>query len=276
MKNVVTKLRELYRRKAILKSLCKNRLEHLQSIYPEREMYLVPLLVKKNSGSVDVGASTGIWSAHLIKKSKRVYSFEPGQYSDSFKQVVRSLRLNIKWHECALGSSFERKSTLYWPNNIQGLGSINRFNDITDKSNLASKTVATRTLDSFNLTNISFVKIDVEGHEYNILLGSQRLLAREKPALIIECEERHSKGSFYKVKSLLKKFGYKGFFLNEEQCMPLSMFSIELYQDTAALKNDGAEDSARPYLNNFIFIHEDDGKLMSTLLNTNPIQTIYE
>ena len=38
---------------------------------------------------------------------------------------------------------------------------------------------------------ISFIKCDVEGHEFAVLRGAERLLARSKPALLVEIEERH-------------------------------------------------------------------------------------
>lgn len=274
MMSIISKFKEVYRTKAIKREICKRRLEQLQSLYPEKELGLIPILVKKNTGSIDVGASIGIWSAHLIKRSSIVYSFEPGEYPESFKEVIRSLHLNIKWYNCALGQSKKLMSILYWPKNIQGLGTLNRFQgDIEDK-NLVSKAVKITTLDSFNLGNISFIKIDVEGYEYKVLLGAQHLLAREKPVLLIECEERHGKGSLNKVNSLLVGLGYKGFFLLQDKCLPLSMFDHNSYQDIFALR-DGVK-ATRSYVNNFIFIHQEDVGRLSALQRDVHLHTKYE
>ena len=43
-----------------------------------------------------------------------------------------------------------------------------------------------RTLDSFNLSNISFIKIDVEGYELNLLKGAYETIKRDKPVIFIE------------------------------------------------------------------------------------------
>lgn len=41
-------------------------------------------------------------------------------------------------------------------------------------------------LDSMNLTNVSFIKIDVEGHEMSVIEGAATLLSEQRPALIVE------------------------------------------------------------------------------------------
>ena len=45
-----------------------------------------------------------------------------------------------------------------------------------------------RTLDSFQLTQVGFIKIDVEGHEEAVLRGGLATLKREMPNLMIEIE----------------------------------------------------------------------------------------
>ena len=44
-----------------------------------------------------------------------------------------------------------------------------------------------KTLDSFNLTNINFIKIDVEGHEEFVLRGAVKTLANNNyPKILFE------------------------------------------------------------------------------------------
>ena len=52
--------------------------------------------------------------------------------------------------------------------------------------------VPLRTLDSYNLSNIGFIKIDVEGHELDVLRGAEVTLRRDQPNLLIEIENRHA------------------------------------------------------------------------------------
>ena len=54
--------------------------------------------------------------------------------------------------------------------------------------------VKTNKLDNFKFSNkISFIKIDVEGHELKVIDGAKETLKKHKPNLLIEIEEKHSK-----------------------------------------------------------------------------------
>ena len=52
--------------------------------------------------------------------------------------------------------------------------------------NLGCFTENVTTLDSFNLKNISFIKIDVEGYELNLLKGAFNTIEKNKPLIFIE------------------------------------------------------------------------------------------
>ena len=51
---------------------------------------------------------------------------------------------------------------------------------------------------------ISFIKIDIEGNEYEFLLGAKNLIKKNKPILLIEIHN-----NFNKVLKLLYKLNYK-------------------------------------------------------------------
>jgi hypothetical protein len=103
-----------------------------------------------------------------------------------------------------------------------------------------------KTLDSFNLTNVGFVKIDVEGHEEAVLHGGRETLNREKPNLMIEIEERHAPGSLNRVSTFLGNLGYSGFYLDEKQIIPIAQFDPHLDQ----VRKNG---KVGKYINNFLF-----------------------
>ncbi len=62
-----------------------------------------------------------------------------------------------------------------------------------------------KTLDSFNLTNINFIKIDVEGHEKLVLEGAvQTLKNNNYPKILFESwDEHHEQNGLPSIK--LKK-----------------------------------------------------------------------
>jgi hypothetical protein len=107
-----------------------------------------------------------------------------------------------------------------------------------------------RTLDSFNLTNVGFVKIDVEGHEEAVLHGGVETLKREKPNLMIEIEERHAPGSLARVSTFLDDLGYSGFYLDGKQIMPIAQFNPLSDQ----VRQNG---KVGKYINNFLFFPRD-------------------
>jgi hypothetical protein len=65
-------------------------------------------------------------------------------------------------------------------------------------------------IDELNLNDISYVKIDVEGHEYYSLQGMKNLLIRDRPTIMIEihdsCSTRNETINF------LLTLGYSNFY----------------------------------------------------------------
>ena len=55
--------------------------------------------------------------------------------------------------------------------------------------------MAARTLDSFALPQIDFLKIDCEGYEYFILKGAEQTVRRDRPCIVVE--QKPGKGSMY-------------------------------------------------------------------------------
>jgi FkbM family methyltransferase len=73
-------------------------------------------------------------------------------------------------------------------------------------------TVPLLRLDDAGLTDITAIKIDVEGAELELLRGSWATLQRWRPILSIEIEERHRVGSTSAVPELLRNLDYEGWF----------------------------------------------------------------
>jgi hypothetical protein len=103
-------------------------------------------------------------------------------------------------------------------------------------------------LDAFDLRDVSFIKIDVEGHELEVLRGARGTIKREAPNVLIEVEQRQLDHPMQTVFDLLEGWGFRGFFLKGRQLLPLSEFSLPLHQ-----RASGGEAVPREYINNFIF-----------------------
>ena len=46
-------------------------------------------------------------------------------------------------------------------------------------------------LDDLDLDDVGFIKIDVEGHELDLLAGARNFFSINRPACIIECREKN-------------------------------------------------------------------------------------
>lgn len=134
--------------------------------------------------AVDVGAHVGFWALQMMPRFHIVHAFEPmAEFRECFvKNVFAGLdyvdgtgtfREDVL-HKCALGASAGRVRMDYNPadsgnTHVAGDGDIEM-----------------RTLDSFELQNVDFVKIDVEGFEIGVVQGAAETLARCRPCMIIE------------------------------------------------------------------------------------------
>jgi FkbM family methyltransferase len=159
---------------------------------------------KVRSGSifVDVGAHLGTYS-YSLSKMARVEAFEPSP--ECCARLRAWSRASV--HEIALSDS-AGTANLYTP--IKGgrlaLGLATVANKIPHSR---VDVVRTATLDSFDLHDVSLIKVDVEGHEAAVLRGARQTIGRELPALIVEMEIRHGAD----VPSLIATIQNLGYYL---------------------------------------------------------------
>lgn len=215
----------------------------------EPEADLLKFFCNMNSASVDIGANYGIYSERLSKLSQTVYSFEPvpGLYKNlesAFKN-----NNNVKLHNFAL-SCCSGESVIYSPQFTHGWSSLEKNNpmlkELPPGEKLVEYKIYTRTLDSFSLSNISFIKIDVEGHELKAIKGAVETIKNNIPVLQVEIEEKHVKGSVADVIDLVKSYeDYSVYYLHDHK---LELFDKKDFSGNNIIKSG-------EYIYNFIFIH---------------------
>ena len=92
---------------------------------------------------------------------------------------------------------------------------------IYDKpTRLESITVSVRTLDALNLplSSLKFIKIDVEGGEYDVLRGARGCIKRCKPVITFECGESAFVNYGTTREALLNEFFNLGYDLYDIKC----------------------------------------------------------
>ena len=136
---------------------------------------------------IDIGAHVGTYSYIIGKKAQHTYSFEcnPKIFCYLAANIaLHGLEDKITPHRYALGNRMDVLDYVIRSNDGggNGLKKLNETDDIRDKIK-----VNVRTLDSFNLTNIGFIKMDVEGYEKEVLEGGLKTLANNNyPPILFE------------------------------------------------------------------------------------------
>ncbi len=168
----------------------------LQSLDSEPDLKVVRWLVDPGDSTVDIGANVGDYSSflsHAVGPEGRVFSIEPvPQTFELLTQVARKLKLeNLQFMNCAL-SDIKGSQLMEIPTYESGLENFYQARIVgepSDDSNLDRVDVATDTIDNLFLAlegEISFIKVDVEGHELACLRGGKQFLACTHCAWLIE------------------------------------------------------------------------------------------
>jgi FkbM family methyltransferase len=136
----------------------------------------------------DVGANRGLYSLatlDVLGGNAHVYSFEPS--GGTFKELENNVGhvQNIKAFNFGFSDRAEQL-VLYSTKESNGLASVYGNNPLTEFEH--QETISLHKLDIYceeqNIQRIDFLKIDVEGHEYKVLLGARELLRSGKIKVI--------------------------------------------------------------------------------------------
>ena len=233
---------------------------HQRTTKHEIELRLVPALARPDLDSIDIGASGGTYTLALLPYSNRILSFEPRK--DGVRELIEMtqvLHLPIQVETIAL-SNREGKVEMRMLLRDLGRSTIAPENVLfdPDKSPEQRVLVTKKTLDSYGLSGVGFIKIDVEGHEKAVLEGAAHTIEKSRCNLLIEMEERHCPGVISQVRTWLRARRYAGFFVEGREILAIEMFNYAAHQDP---KNIGGwrENWSRRgiYINNFIFVPEE-------------------
>lgn len=219
----------------------------------EVELMFLDKIVHGDDVTVDVGANCGLYTRQLSRISKHVHAFEP---SHQMATVLRQTSAaNVEIHELAL-SDQNGEATLLIPEGeqgaVHGLASLEPLVALSAKS-CTELHVPMARLDDVVRDDVTFVKIDVEGHELNVLNGAVGLLERSQPVFLVEAEDRHRAAATGSVFEFFRDKGYSGFFVEDGDIVPIDEFDADIFQDASSLLPDGGRKRGRAYVNNFFF-----------------------
>ncbi|MES2761539.1 MAG: FkbM family methyltransferase [Bacteroidota bacterium] len=157
-------------------------------------------LILKNSHNtfLDVGANIGLMSlhaAHSLNGKGKVVAFEPVQFF--FDKLNANINLNKfqNIHTIKKGvGSIATKVPIYLDGGCPSV--ISTFRDEKGATELIDIEPLDEIVKNENIVNIDFIKIDVEGFEFDVLKGARKTIANHKPVLCIEYIKKISDESF--------------------------------------------------------------------------------
>jgi FkbM family methyltransferase len=164
--------------------------------------------IKHDKNIIDIGAHIGWYSINMAKYANHVYSFECSP--KSFNYLCANIALNeqdykITKYNCALGN--ENGNTPYFirdPND-GGSNGISKF-ECDNINNTPFINVPVKTLDSYEISNVNFIKIDVEGHEKQVLQGAIKTIEENNyPKILFECWDENREKDNYPAIQLKKE-----------------------------------------------------------------------
>ncbi len=206
----------------------------------EKELHLLPYIVPRGKIALDIGANKGVWAYSLSKLCREVHAFEPNPKIYSI--LERGRAANVHTYSIAL-SNQTGEAEFRVPRTTGGYSNQGgSLSTVKVPDNFMAVPIETRRLDDMDLRDIGFMKLDVEGFEMAVLEGGTKAIARDRPVLLIEIEERHTGRPLADMITEVEARGYQTFVLSVGG---LQLFS-RVYD--GAFVNPGDK-----HINNFIF-----------------------
>lgn len=162
----------------------------------------------------DIGANVGLYTCLVGEKlsTGKVVAFEP--HPANYERLIENVQLNnqsARVENLGLSNS-QRSAELTVGRNISGAGGPRVSNNCTDDKTVPIKLTSGNYYISEHEIVPDVIKIDVEGHEYEVIKGIEKALKSHAPRAIY-CEIHPDKlqnlgYSTQKVQQLLVESGY--------------------------------------------------------------------
>ncbi len=159
---------------------------------------------------IDVGAHHGGSFLAFARSGWTVLAFEPDErnYKILLEKVAGFDEVHVS--DNAVGRQIQTDAAFYRSNVSSGISSLTAFHDSHELGQSVQVTTLDKIISETALTGIDFLKVDVEGHEMDVLDGFD--LTKIQPrAIMLEFEDGKVVGSGSAIKALadrLLQYGY--------------------------------------------------------------------
>lgn len=167
-----------------------------------------------NCSYLDIGAHTGIFNiiGNLGKKTNQIYSYEP--FLKNYCRIIDNLKLNnLDIKKIFLEAISNTNSIKSFSLNQSNTNYHHAGGKIIDNGETK---VQCNYIDNLIIdSKVKVIKIDTEGHEYEVLNGGKNLIKDQSPDIIFEINPE----SFLQSTQMLLEYNYNFYFINETNKM---------------------------------------------------------
>ena len=171
--------------------------------------------IKKTKVIFDIGAHIGTTSIMMsrLNPEATIFAFEPhsGTYNTAAEILRTNSFKNIQINNIGLGDKPGKLKLYEVREHNAGMNRV-----ILGEQDYPYTQVDISTIDKFvsenSISNVGFIKIDVEGFEYAVLKGGEQTLRKYKPVMFIELDDNNLKDCGQSAASLIEllfSYGYE-------------------------------------------------------------------
>ncbi|WP_321507960.1 FkbM family methyltransferase [uncultured Methanoregula sp.] len=190
----------------------------------------------------DIGGHDGtltLFFAKSVGPNGKIYAFEPNPFN--YEYLLQNLQLNnsmnVEPFQLAIGASSYNAKFVFRNDGTFGTGTLDKEiqQQIINEQNYSIVEVKVESIDNlFNNKKLSkpdFVKIDVEGLEFDILQGMQMTLKEYKPNLFIEIHGANINDKMKnanEIISFLTGFNYSFYHIETQQIVSIKTTDLPI------------------------------------------------
>jgi len=163
--------------------------------WEDADINICNLLIQKTKNSLDIGSHIGCYAVPLSVSSKMVYAFEaqPEMYNLLLQNLVQNKVHNVVPFCAAVGHKDDVEVSISdRANDGRSRGKLVDYQSNTPVNyggmqiGPGKHPVPLMSIDRLGLTNVGFMKVDVEGFEPLVFYGAMETIKKEKPTILYE------------------------------------------------------------------------------------------
>lgn len=140
---------------------------------------------EEGTTAIDIGANIGVHTLSMLDKvgeKGNVIAFEPQKKIKECLEKTTSIYNNCDVYDCLVSNKSDNEIFV-----SDGTGRSRINNGVSYSSRWEKSIKKCEPLDNFKMKNkVSLIKIDVEGHELEVLEGAKNTIEEHKPIIYIE------------------------------------------------------------------------------------------